>query len=388
MTAIIQSIQQFTITGSTVSTGPTAAISAVNTSNSFIIPNGLSGAITLTGKYGSCAYELVLTSSVLVTANRAQASTVVMTIAGTVIEFANFVGSIQSGSISVTTATTGGTAAINAVSTRAFVIYQGSRHANPASSFAGCLAGVTLNSSIEVGVAVANSSVEQSIRYTVVDLSSDLVETVEQIALATSVISSTADVATISAVDVGRTLIIDGGRMSTAGAGSQNAHPAMGFYPTLAGATSVVFTRASSGAGALRRHFASVVQFKAQAFATTVQRGTITISSASTVVTSTIAAVTTLGFLNTGFYPWHGSTAAQPAASALRQELASTLITLTRASTLHTYRTAYEVVQWASSIAIGGASTSVGSGLVYGNLLSGHVRSPVNRAHYIMQGSV
>jgi hypothetical protein len=389
MTAIIQSIQPFTITGSTVSTGPTAAISAVNTSNSFIIPNGVSGALTLGARYGSCAYELVLTSSVLVTANRAQVSTAVMTIAGTVIEFANFVGSIQSGSISVTTATTGGTAAINAVSTRAFVIYQGSKYANTASSYGGVMAGVKLNSSIEVGVTVAPSSVETSVRYTVVDLSSDLVETVEQIDLATSVTASTADVATIAAVDVGRTLIIDGGRASTAGiAGAQGQQPAIGYYPTLAGATSVVFTRASSASGVLRRHFASVVQFKAQAFATTVQRGTITMTSASTVVTSTIAAVTTLGFLNTALYPNHGSSGAQPAAGAFSHSLASTLVTLTRGTTLHTFRSAYEVVQWASSIAIGGASTSVGSGLVYGNLLSGHVRSPVNRAHYIMQGSV
>jgi hypothetical protein len=389
MTAIIQSIQPFTITGSTVSTGPTAAISAVNTSNSFIIPNGVSGANTLGSKFGSCAYELVLTSSVLVTANRAQASTVVMTIAGTVIEFANFVGSVQSGSISVTTATTGGTAAINAVSTRAFVIYQGSKYANAASSYGGVMAGVKLVNSTQVSVTVAPSSAETSVRYTVVDLTSDLVETVEQIDLATSVTASTADVATIAAVDVGRTLIIDGGRASTGGiTGAQSSQPVIGYYPSLAGATSVVFTRASSASGVLRRHFASVVQFKAQAFATTVQRGTISCTSASSVATSTIAAVTTLGFLNTALYPNHGTSASNPGGGLFTHTLASTLVTMTRGTTVHSWISAYEVVQWSTGFSTGAASTSVGSGLVYGNLLSGHVRSPVNRANYIIQESV
>jgi hypothetical protein len=388
MTAIIQSIQPFLITVSTGATAGTAAINAVNTSMSVIFPNGVRSFASQSSFWGVINHRLILTSSVLVTAAHPVATITTNFVAGTVVEFANFVNSIQVGSITVTTATTGGTATINPVSSRAFVIYQGAGIAGPATSYAAAMAGVTLAASTQVACSVAPSSLGIEVQFAVVDLTSDLVETVEQINLETQAAASV-DTASIASVDVGRTLLIDGGRaVSTQAVTQQLATTVMGFYgPVLAGPTSVQFIRAASLTTQTRRHLASVVQFQAQAFATTVQRNTIAVTSVGVTATATISAVTTLAFLNFPYHSQRGSTAHTPAIGTWQAVLASTVITATKASTASNATGSWEVVQWASSINLGGASTSVGSGLVYGNLLSGHVRSPVNRAHYIMQGS-
>jgi hypothetical protein len=388
MTNIIQSIQPFSISMTTATTAGTVAITAVNTSMSVIFPCGVRSLGTNVNEHSHAAAQVILTSSVLVTANRHVVSGNTVFVAGTVVEFANFVNSIQTGAIAVTTATTGGTAAINAVSTRAFVIYQGVAVTNTTAVYGGSLAGVTLNSSVEVGASIAASSVAQTIRFAVVDLTSDIIASVEQINLEVTSTSSV-DTATIASVDVGRTILVDGGRSNTTAAAA--THPASsiaGFIPQLAGATSVTFTRATTAAAFTRRHLASVVQLQAQALATTVQRGTIALSSNVTVATATIAAVSTLAVLNVPIKCQRCSTTTSPQQGLYTGSLASTLVTITRGGTANSATGVYEVFEWASSINLGGASTSVGSGLVYGNLLSGHVRSPVNRAHYIMQGSV
>jgi hypothetical protein len=387
MTAIIQSIQPFTITISTATTVGTAAISAVNTSMSVIIPNGARNLLGNQTGWERMMSQLVLSSSVLVSAIREVAHVTTTIVTGTVVEFANFVNSIQSGTIVISTGTTGNTAAINAVSTRAFIIWQGMSKAAPTSVRSAAAAAVKLNSSVEVQAVVLPSSLGISVRYAVVDLTSDIVDTVEHIDLSAAT-TSTVDTATISAVDPGLTFIAHGGYVSTGTGGGGNTVIA-GYVTALAGATSVQFIRSSSVSLVVRRHLASVVQLKSQALATTVQRNSITNSTTTGLTgTATIAAVSTRAFLNCPYAQGHQSTSAGMSQGTATLTMASTLVTATRFSTADALMNRFEVIEWASSIALGGASTSVGSGLVYGNLLSGHVRSPVNRAHYIMQGSV
>jgi hypothetical protein len=382
MTAIIQSIQPFSITVSTATSSGTAAITAVNTSMAVIFPNGVRGSGGNATTYQTLSWELQLTSSVLVTSLRPSGSSTNVVIHGTVVEFANFVGSIQTGTITATTGTTGTTAAINAVSSRAFVIYQGAGHTQ-LSSYASAQAGITMVSSVELRVVHGVRTEAYRVRYAVVDLTSDLVESAQQIDLSAAT-TSTADVATIASIDPGRSLLIDGGQATTGAPGGVSGN---GFTAHIAGATSVAFIRASSVGTDHRRHFATVVQFQAQAFASTVQRGVIDATSASSVATSTIAAVTTRAHINAPFVQGRASSNNTVASQGVSLALASTLVTLQRASTANSVQCRYEVAEWASSINLGGVTTSVGSGLIYGNLLSGHVRSPVNRANYIMQGS-
>jgi hypothetical protein len=384
MTAIIQSIQPFTISVTTATSVNSVAITAVNTSNSFILPLGANNAATNINQCQWLTQRFSLASSVLVSAFRTSAAVATATtVNGVVIEFANFVNSIQQGVISVTTATTGGTAAINAVSTLAFVVYQGSALAKPTTNFIGH-SGVTLENSTLVRAVTPASSFEVQIGYAVVDLTSDLVESVQQIDLSAAT-TSTVDTATIASVDLSRSLLIDGGMVTSVAIGNIIA---AGYTKHIAGATSVQFIRASSVDTGGRRHFATVVQLQAQALATTVQRNSIAITTAGLTATSTIAAVSTRAFLNTPLNHTRASSGATIAGGGIVWSLASTLVTVARLTTANNYTVRYEVAEWASSIALAPGSTSVGSGLVYGNLLSGHVRSPVNRANYIMQESV
>jgi hypothetical protein len=388
MTAIIQSIQPFTVSITTATTAGTAAITAVNTSMAVIFPNGVRDFNAGAAGWNGAAAELVLTSSVLVTARRGVTIATTTIVAGTVVEFANFVDSIQTGTITVTTATTGATATINAVSTRAFVIYQGANVVAPASrSAAQC--GVTLVDSTQVLAVSHPSSLGIAVRYAVVDLSSYLVDSVQQIDFSTNAATSI-DTFTINSVELARTVLIDGGQVSTAGiAAAQLQSTLAGYQRLLAGPTSVQFIRTNSTNVVARRHFVTVVQFQAAALATTVQRGLITVTTATGVTgTATIAAVSTRGQVNVPSMTGTPTSGSAPIGIALTASLASTLVTLTRGSSLNTSLGRFEVFEWATSIAVAAGSTSVGSGLVYSNLLSGHVRSPVNRAHYIMQGSV
>jgi hypothetical protein len=384
MTNIIQSIQPFLITVTTATTAGTAAITAVDTAKSFIIPNGMRFNSGVANNWQGAQFGLVLTSSVLVTANADIATATSRQVAGTVIEFANFVNSIQTGVITVTSATTGNTATITAVSTCAFAVYQGCLNNTPSSNPG--LAAVSLVNSTQVLATVAATSLPSRVYYAVVDLTSDIVETVEKIDL-TVATTSTVDVATIASIDMGRTIVLDGGQIGTT-VGAQAGTTQSGFIMNLSGVTSVEFRRASSIGTVERRHFATVVQFAAQALASTVQRFAIQMTSASTLGLTTIAAVGTRAFLNFPYSRVRASTAANLQANTAYAQLASTVVTATRYTTVHNFTYRFEVAEFASSINLGGATTSVGSGLVYGNLLSGHVRSPVNRAHYIMQGSV
>jgi hypothetical protein len=386
MTAIIQSIQPFTITPTTATTAGTAAITAVNTSMAVIFPHGCRANFSVTNQYNFAQMRYILSSSVLVSLVRPTANATTVELTGTVVEFANFVNSIQVGSITVSSGTTGGTAAINAVSTRAFIIYQGASILQAVTSYSGHLVGVKLNSSIEVGCVASPSTVVTVAQFAVVDLTSDLVAGVQQIDTEVAT-TSTVDVVTINAVDPARTLLIDGGMGSTLPVGSQATLPGYGYMRNLAGATSVEFIRSSSVVVTARRHMCSVVEFQAQAFATTVERNVINMTSGQTSVATTIAAVTTLGMLNCPFIGVRASTAVNMNAMCVNLRFASTTVTATRFSTAASVSNRFEMVQWSTGFSTGAASTSVGSGLVYGNLLSGHVRSPVNRAHYIMQGS-
>jgi hypothetical protein len=388
MTAIIQSIQPFAITISTGTTGGTAAITAVNTSNSVIFPGGCRGNAGSANQWERVHTQLQLTSSVLVSAVRDTAFATTAFANGTVVEFANFVNSIQTGVITVTTATTGGTASINSVSTRAFIIHQGMSIAAQ-SCKSRAFSGVSLVNSTQVAAVVAPCSVPIRVQYAVVDLTSDVVDTVQHIDLEVAT-TTTVDTATITSVDPGLTLIVSGGIVSTSAATTAESPVAMGYITELPGATSVEFVRASSLIAVSRRHFASVVQFKSQALASTVKRGAILMTTALGVTaTATIAAVSTRAFVHADFFQGRMTTGTAGGNSgAASFVLASTLVTATRHATLHALTVRYEVAEWQTSIALAPASTSVGSGLVYGNLLSGHVRSPVNRANYIMQGSV
>lgn len=350
MVAIIKSIQHVTVTPTTGTTGGTVAITAVDTSKSVIFPRGARFNGGTAGGYAPTQFAHILTSSVLVTANRGLVSGTTTNIDLTVVEFNSFVNSIQTGSITVTTGTTGNTAAINPVSTRAFVLYQGYNLAE-ATSAGAAQAGVSLNSSVQVQAHTRASSLAQSVRYAVVDLTSDLVESVQPLNTEFAT-TSTADVFTIASVDVGRTLVFDGGHLVTgATAGAQGHTQDQTWTIRLAGPTSVMVERASSTATANRRHLATVVQFQAQAFATTVERGSITVTSAAATATATIAAVTTLGFLNTPHFQARCTTIQQiPSGGRFSLSLASTLVTLTRYTTVHGNFARFEVVQWSTGI--------------------------------------
>lgn len=356
MTAIIQSIQPFTITPTTGTTAGTAAITAVDTSKSVIFPNGLRLNSGSANTFETMMALYVLVSSVQVRVQKTVAFPTTATFTGTVVEFANFVNSIQSGTITLTTASTGATATINAVSTRAFILFQGA-DIQTVTSRGASYQGVTIINSTQVQAVATPSTLAMNIRFTVVDLSSDVVDSVQRIDLSTNAASSI-DTATINSVDTGLSFIADGGQASSAQiAGAQLLSTLASYTAHLAGPTSVQFTRINGANTVVRRHLASVVTLKSQALASTIKRGTINVTTAGVTGTATIAAVSTRAHLNTRYQLGTPSSGGSPNSNCLTLTMASTLITATRFTTVNACPTRWEVIEWASSITLAPPST-------------------------------
>jgi hypothetical protein len=307
MTAIIRSIQTTTLQFGTTPSTASVAITAVERDNSFILVTGQQNNGGSADLFSRTA-RFTLESSVLIAANRQTTNNTIISYNLTVIEFeSTCVNLIQHGTIAWTTAATTVSQAITAVSSRAFIVNTGyAYNGGPLAAMSRSLAGFTLQSSVLVqGQTCTGSTSGRTGNFTVVDLTSNVVESVQQIAL-TANSSSATDVTTIAAVDIGRTLLIDGGRSfvtnTITSTGAQ--------YTAELASTSVTFTRSCTATTISRTHFASVVTFAPQAVGTTVQRGTLSIPTSLTSTTLTITGVSTRAFVNGGPFNFRGETTA------------------------------------------------------------------------------
>lgn len=348
MPAIIQSIQQVTITIPNSTATATGSLSpAVNTSNAAIWWNGQN--TNYTGNAVQvCTVGVQLTNSTTLTATRSTATFAnTVTVIVTVVEFiSSVVNSIQYGTVPLSATTSGTYTLPTSVGANSFVILNGASGGN---SVATSDPYVTLNQGTGVVTANMGASSTSTIYFCVVDLTSTVIASVQQIAVSINGFSTTSTTATITSVATANTILVSGGLIA-----SNSSFFGFGsFTAQLTNATTVTFTRGGIGSAAIRP-VVTVVQFQSNVLtANAVQRNTTTISSSSTTNTGTITSVNT-AYALCNYCGFSGGTTTGNISP--QQALATAVLTnaTTETSTINTAAvantTSWEVVEFLSTV--------------------------------------
>ena len=203
---MIRRIQSGEITIAANATSGTATITSVVTANSFVVYNGFRTAVA-TADPGYQPF-LTLTNSTTVTATNANAnSSGAIIVSFTVYEFdSSSIVSIQTGSITWTNSSSGGTATISSVTTaNSFVSYRGQTYSTTGTAFGleggnGILA--LTNSTTVTATNPTTNTGAIVIYFTVVQLASGILKSNQQITT-TIAASATTQNTTISSVVTG-----------------------------------------------------------------------------------------------------------------------------------------------------------------------------------------
>ncbi len=306
--------QQFSITvGNNASSGTATLPLPVNTLTSFIVPGGLQGS----GAAADINFILTLTNTTTVTATRGTTPvSSSVTITGTVVYASSLlVKTVQSGTISLSTIQTTNTATISAVGT-AVAYNSGFNTAGAVTGTSGS-ANAVLTNSTTVTVTRGASGIAASVGYQVVEFQSGVVKSLQQL---TPTITGTnaVDTSTLSpVVNTANSVIIYSGQ-------SQSVTQ-ISSYPTveLTNSNTVTWTR-NATASATRNPVATVIEFIPGVIAS-VNRGVITIGSASTSNTATIGSSS----LTRSWCQWLGNQGASGTSAGLK-----CAVSLTNATTV------------------------------------------------------
>lgn len=281
MADIIVSIQAFEITIGTGAASNTATITSVDTTKSVIFFGGYTTTDTAAGSTSCVRGEL--TNATTVTAYRnASSATSTCTLRGTVVEFASSaITSIQTGTITLTGATSN-TATISSVDTTKSVVFflgNTSTHSTTSPRINCCR--VSLTNATTVTCSRDTNSSNVTAGYAVVEFASAAITSVQQRNVTLTTGNQT-DTDTISSVTTSNAIIIWGGWQTGSTTWSNGS-----YYLQIAGATSVTMHRRGTSI-ATRTVSYSVLEF-ASGVLNSLQRNTtslVGVSSADTAVTS------------------------------------------------------------------------------------------------------
>ena len=278
----IASCQHFAITIASGSTAGTATINAVDPTRAFIVWGGVRSNAGVTARALATA---VLTNSTTVTATRNSGTGSTCTVRGTVVEATGYlVKSVQSGTITLSAATSG-TATINAVDTsRSVVFFNGISTPASAATLLAALHGLALTNSTTV-TATASSASSSVVAFTVVEFQPGAVESVQDITVTATNTNTTDTVSLAPDVQPELSALAYGGSQT-----STNTLDAAQVRVAIAGPSSATHVRVTGSntkhgvAGAVIKFAAGVIR--------AIQRGTAAIA-AGTSANAAIAAVDT-----------------------------------------------------------------------------------------------
>lgn len=296
--SIIQSIQQVELTIAAAATSGTAAITAVDPNKCMVTWQGERSAETSMASNEDDA-RVELTSSILVTAstNTANASNSRI-VRATIIEFKSWaVDSVQSGTITMTGATSN-TATITEVdTTRTAILYLGETTTSTPQGYGRNRSTVVLTDSTTVTATRLTGTDNSTVGYNVVQFASGITKSVQQ-ATTTIALSQSTGTATISSVNTGSTMMTYcGWRMTNAGTASELSCP----MAQLTNATTITATRIGTSASVRSLISVSVIEFEPRFVLSKQSAATNTASNSTTDVTVTSvntakSALTWLGF--------------------------------------------------------------------------------------------
>jgi hypothetical protein len=279
----ITSIQQVSITIASSATTGTATITSVDTSKAYI--NWAGNTTAATSGAGTQDFPRVtLTNATTVTATRNTSTSAAVVVNVFVIEgTSNLIGSIQQGTITISSGTSN-TATITSVDTsRSVVFYNGNTTTNGDYECTYDSGAVTLTNATTVTAYIGQTK-NVTVGYVVVEFASAAISSVQRFTDAYTTSNST-DTKTITSVNTSRSIIAWGGNTALASDWDN-------FYGLqLTSSTNVNLVRSGTGTGS-RAAYYTVVEF-ASGVINSIQRGSITIAGGSTSNTATITTINT-----------------------------------------------------------------------------------------------
>lgn len=302
MVGLVKSVQQVQITLGAGVASANLTIGAVDATKTALFYQGVSSTTSNSALSEEAAVSITLVNGTTVSASRGATGDTV-TVSFMVVEFMpSAINSVQYGTISIAAAATSGTATISTVGSLAFVLFLGATCTSTGQLQSSTRTAVALTNSTTV-TAFANGAANMTIGYVVIDPTSALVASVQQLNHLESLTTTTSYSDTITSVDTTRSMILRNGIVAVSGVAASIEHTIV-----LTNATTVTMTR--NGAGAIvRTMYYTVVQFQAAAMGgVAAQRGTMKIAAATSSNTATVTSVDTSravanwnGFLSNAF---------------------------------------------------------------------------------------
>ena len=335
-------VQQVSITIASGATSNTAAISQVGT-GAFIVFQGVNSSDT--ANLGDSNARIELTNTTTITAFRSISGTSQTVVVNAVIidgDATNLIKSVQSGTVTFTTSSTTGTAAINPVTNANTAIFflgvegSGSAIGVNDNEFKSIVSLAT--TTVTVTRNTANLQVP-TVGFIVVEFQGTaLNSSVQNVAYSAST-NATTDTSTISNVTTANTFLAYGGYTQASNNAAQEQP-----YISLTATNTITYNWATSGTQN-RKFNVCVVEFVSGVLAQAIQRGTIALSAA----TSNTATLTNSSPTASTFINWLGNssndTTLNPETSEYKiTQTSNTVLTMTAAASA-TGTGSYEAVQ-------------------------------------------
>lgn len=314
-------VQQFSITISSGSTNGTATITAVG-SGAFIVYGGINPSVSNSNSNEAFAY-LTKTNSTTITATRNTGTAGTVVITGSIIDGdpTNLIKSVQYGTISIGAASSSGTASISAVTNANTAIhFLGDAYASAAGYDPTATPILTLSGTTVTATRSAITGNADTVGFVAIEFQGSVLNSSVQNIAASHAQNVTSYTASVSSVTANNTISIYAGQSASINL-TNNAQTLQ--YGTLTnGTTFTVNINTSAGqAGSTYKYNLSIVEFKAGVLNSSVQRGTTTLTAATS-NTSTITSVTAA---NSGIV-WLGDTTSDTGTN-FNQDLGAVVLT-------------------------------------------------------------
>ena len=335
----VNNVQQVSITIASGNTTGTATINAA-VGKQWIVYNGLTCSTAGNVNLG-CAYLTI--SGTTVTATRASGTSGTVTVQFSVVDSdpTNMVKSVQTGTITIGSGSTSGTATISAVTvgnTAVHLLGYTASIASPNASPILSLSGTTLTAAIQ-----ASFVGTMTVAYEVVEFQSACLNQNTQPFSKSWTNSVSSITQAITSVNVGNTMLFYAGAQINSTSGISDMQ-----YAKLTSATVVTIFAGITNSDAIK-YAATVVEFIPAVMNSAVQRGTIALS-ASTSGTATVTGTNTNGMVNwLGWITTSSSSNLNLKETALSYATPTVTASVNTAPTPQTDTVSYEIIDWAVS---------------------------------------
>lgn len=281
----VNSVQQVSITIPANTTSATATISSVG-SLAFIVYGGESTSATATMARGYARVEL--TNSTIVTAYRNGALTDTVTVNLCVVDAtSSLVNSVQSGTVTIGVSNTSSTATISSVNSNYTVLTWLGQTTGDSFSYGANDVYLSYSGTTLTATRITSNSATPIVGYQVIEFNSAALNSIVQDVKNAWTNTSSSSTQTITSVNVNNTILF------YAGSGGNNSSNAATVKQraTLTNGTTITYNTNTAGSISCQYNL-FVVEFASGVLNSSVQRGTITLSGATS-RTATISSVTT-----------------------------------------------------------------------------------------------